>query len=522
MTGGGLLSLVAYGAQNVYLSGNPSFTFFYKTFKKYTHFSLETVSKLMDGPTDYPFRDTVQLRTRVDRVGDLLTDVYFSFQIPAIYSKYHPINLQSGPTSQDEFQWIRYLGAAAIQSVYITVGPNKIQEFTGEYLMAKALIDYPKDKFDKWRRLVGDVPELYDPANGLYGNPSATGGIYPSVFPDSRNPSAAQLNTPSIPAYTVYVPIPFWFTEEGQALPLIALQYYTVDITINLTPANQLYTVRDLSGFRMAPGFRVLSPSLNIQKNIPDFVNVSDDSTQIKNYLVDVGYTTPPLNFWPCSPTLHMTYAFLPEEERNVFASKPLVYLTRQITLVPFPQIISNELLQLDVHNPITRIILIPRRSDSILYRNNVSNFTNWWDFPTRPKIQTVVPDQSSFIESQNATGLLVPSGQQQIVRALRFLASGNEIQESKPEAFFTRITPYRYLDGSSDHQLPVYSFELHSPSSQPSGSINASRLRRIQLDLQVYPLPPNSSYIYSVNVYVENLNFFLVESGMGDLKYAL
>jgi hypothetical protein len=266
----------------------------------------------------------------------------------------------------------------------------------------------------------------------------------------------------------------------------------------------------------------VLSPSLNIQQNIPDFVNTSDATTQIKNFLVDVGYTTPPLNTWPCSPSLHMTYAFLPEEERKLFSSKPLTYITRQITLVPFPQIISNELLQLDIHNPITRLLIIPRRSDSILYRNNIHNFTNWWDYPTRPKIQTIVAGDSSFIESQNATGLLVPAGQPQIIRALRLLANGNEIQELKSEAFFTRITPFRYLDGGADRNLPVYSFELHSPSTQPSGSINASRLRRIQVDLQVFPLPLNSSYIYGVNVYVENLNFFLVESGTGDLKYAL
>ena len=103
----------------------------------------------MDGPTDYPYDKTIQLKARVDRVGDLLSDMYFSFQIPAIYSKYRQIDPVAGPTAQHEFQWVRNLGAAAIQSVYVTVGPNKIQEFTGEYLMAKALIDYPKDKYEK-------------------------------------------------------------------------------------------------------------------------------------------------------------------------------------------------------------------------------------------------------------------------------------------------------------------------------------------------------------------------------------
>jgi len=520
MPGGGLLSLVAYGSQNVILSGNPDMTYFYKTFKKYTHFALETTSKLMDGPTDYPYDKTVQLKARVDRVGDLLSDMYFSFQVPAIYSKYRPINMVQGPTTQKEFQWVRNLGAAAIQSVYVTVGPNKIQEFTGEYLMAKALIDYPKDKYEKWQQLVGDIPEINDPANGLYGNPTATQGEYPTVYPDVRN--STQTNAPSIPSYTVHVPLPFWFAEEGQALPLVGLQYYTVDVTLNLTPANQLFTVLDMSGNRMAPGYRVLSSLVNIENNIPDLIATSDATTQIKNFFTDIGQDVPQLNTWTCNPTIHTTYVFLPEKERNLFATAPLIYLTRQITMIPLPEIISNEIFQLDIHNPITRLILIPRRSDSVLYKNNLTNFTNWWNYPSRPKTHVEIPSNSQFIETASATGLLVPNGQMDIIKYIRVLADGNEIQELKPTSFYTNLTPFKYLSGGANRNLPVITFELHSPTPQPAGSLNSSRIRKFQLDLQVYPLPPNSTYIYNVNVYVENLNFFLVESGMGDNKYAL
>lgn len=522
MPGGGLVSLVAYGTQNVILSGNPDMTYFYKMFKKYTHFSLETTSKLMDGITDYPYDKTVQLRTRVDRNGDLLTDMYFSFDIPAIYSKYRPVSYENGPKTQTEFQWVRNIGAAAIQSVYITCGPNKIQEFTGEYLMSKAMIDYPKDKFEKWQQLVGDVPELYDPANGLYGSPTATTGEYPTVYQDVLTPGSAQTNAPSIPAYTIMVPIPFWFTEEGQALPLTGLQYYTVDVTVNLTPSQQLYTVLDASGFRMAPGFRVSTPTSTIQSNIPDFVNVDSSGVQIRNFLTDINFTVPELNTWPCNPTLHTTYAFLPDKERTLFSTTPLTYITRQITLRSFPEITSNQLLALDIHNPITRLVILPRRSDSVIYRNSLTNFTNWWNWPARPKIFTNVPSNSSYIEYESASGLVVPAGQIDIIRALRILANGNEIQESKPTSFFTNLTPWKYLDGGANRRIPVFSFELHSPTSQPAGSLNSSVIQRFQLDLQVHPLPPNSSYIYSINVYVESINFFIVDSGMGDLKYAL
>ena len=152
----------------------------------------------------------------------------------------------------------------------------------------------------------------------------------------------------------------------------------------------------------------------------------------------------------------------------------------------------------------------------------DLTNFTNWWDYPNRPKIQTMIPSDSQFIETRNATGLVVPNGQLDIIQSIRVLADGNEIQEVKPTSFYTGLTSYKYLSGGANRHLPVISFELHSPTPQPAGSLNSSRIRKFQLDLQVYPLPPNSTYIYSVNIYVENLNFFIVESGMGDNKYAL
>jgi hypothetical protein len=271
----------------------------------------------------------------------------------------------------------------------------------------------------------------------------------------------------------------------------------------------------------MAPGHRILSPLDSIQQNIPVYEDVTDSDTQIRNFFTDINTTAPALNTWPCSPTLHTTYIFLPDKERKVFATTPLVYLTRQVTPIVFSEIINNQTLRLDIHNPITRLIFIPRRTDTLYYRNNTMNFTNWCSWPQRPKIETQVPDNSSFIESANATGLLVPQGQKDIIQYLRILVDGNEIQELKPISFFKDLTPYRYLAGGANRDIPVYTFELHSPNAQPSGSINSSRIRNFDIDLQIYPLPSNTNYMYTVTVYVENLNFFLVESGMGDNKYA-
>jgi hypothetical protein len=150
MPGGGLYILVAYGSQNVILSGNPDFTYFYMILKKYSHFSFESVTLPLEGPQELFFDQPIQLRAKIQRIGDLVSDIYFSFRIPDIYSKF--ITQSSSYNSQYEFQWSRYLGAAIIQNVAFYVGGQTIQEFDGTYIMSKALIDYDKDKLQKWKK----------------------------------------------------------------------------------------------------------------------------------------------------------------------------------------------------------------------------------------------------------------------------------------------------------------------------------------------------------------------------------
>ena len=88
MTGGGLLALVAYGSQNVLLSGNPEMTFWYKTYRRYSHFSQESVTMALEGPNELFYNQPIKLRLKLQRVGDLVSDLYFTFRIPDIYSKY--------------------------------------------------------------------------------------------------------------------------------------------------------------------------------------------------------------------------------------------------------------------------------------------------------------------------------------------------------------------------------------------------------------------------------------------------
>lgn len=516
MTGGGVLVLVSYGSQNVLLSGNPQMTYYYKIFKRYSHFSMENVTITMDGPNQLVFDQTIQLRAKIQRVGDLLSDIYFSFQIPDIYSAYLPTR---GP-HQSEFQWARYLGAALINKAEFRVGGQKIQEFDGTYLMAKAMLEYDTDAFQKWQILVGDVPTLNNPALGAYaGGVTQTG--YPNVVQDPTQVAAGapQLNRQSILGQDIHVPLNFWFTDAtSQALPLIGIQYQDCEVYLTLNPINTLYTVQDISGFRVAPGYVMATPTANINNNIPEYFKTTSPQDNINNFLVDIGYTTPALNTWFLNPRLQCTFVYLAGDERNVFATKPLSYVLPQVMYIPNDGIIQRTTFDIDLHNPLTRLIMIPRRSDWI-YRNDISNFTNWYTYPFAPFNLTTsaAPGLSGLM-----SGRLILNSQKDIIRALRILCDGNEIQEEKPVDFFTKINPFRYTSGFTQAELPFYTWALTSSKTQPSGSLNASRVRNLQIEVDFWPLPVNTTYTYSLGMYAESINFFVVASGNGGLKYAL
>jgi Fe-S cluster assembly scaffold protein SufB len=139
MPGGGLYVLVAYGAQNVLLSGNPDFTYFYKTYKKYTHFSEESVTQTMDGVQELFYDQPVQVRLKIQRVADLVSDMYLLVDLPDIYCKWLDLNDPVvNRNSQLNFNWTRYVGCQLIRQIGFYIGGQKIQEFDGTYMIAKA------------------------------------------------------------------------------------------------------------------------------------------------------------------------------------------------------------------------------------------------------------------------------------------------------------------------------------------------------------------------------------------------
>jgi hypothetical protein len=118
--GGGLMQLVAYGAQDVYLTGNPQITFFKVVYRRHTNFAVENIEQVFNGSADFGRKVTCQ----ITRNGDLITKMYLRVVLP----NYTLAN----PTKQ--WAWVSRVGHTLINSIELQIGGTRIDKQYGDWL----------------------------------------------------------------------------------------------------------------------------------------------------------------------------------------------------------------------------------------------------------------------------------------------------------------------------------------------------------------------------------------------------
>jgi hypothetical protein len=190
--GGGLMQLVAYGAQDIYLTGNPQITFFKVVYRRHTNFSMEAIEQTWNGDSNSA---SGRCTATISRNGDLVHRMYFQ------------IDTTATDTSADN------LGAGWITDVELEIGGQKIDKHTGLWM-------------EVWSELTEPNP------TGATSDSNATwvGG---TLFQRMSLMGGVRA-TGSLSTTTIFVPLQFWFCRNpGLALPLIALQYHEVKVILN-------------------------------------------------------------------------------------------------------------------------------------------------------------------------------------------------------------------------------------------------------------------------------------------------
>ena len=212
---GGEIQLVAYGEENVFLNDNPQITFFKIVYKRYTNFSIETVKCNFVEQLSFGSKYTVE----IPKTGDLMHKLWLVIDLPSVPIIY---NLQNTVDKRLKFAWARKVAYALINYIDIDIGGQVIDRQWGEWM--NILNELNTTNFNSsLNEYIGNTPEFYE-----YKNTSS-----------------------GIPSLRLHVPLQFWFFKNsGFALPLLALEYSSVRLTIQLnefsncaifSPSNYIY-----------------------------------------------------------------------------------------------------------------------------------------------------------------------------------------------------------------------------------------------------------------------------------------
>ena len=199
--GGGLLQLVAYGAQDAYLTGNPHITFWKVLYKRHTNFAIEAFRVNFTGAPTYGQR----IVAVVNRNADLVWKTYVEVALP--------------DTTGSSVSWTagaqRRLGYLLLKQIEVEIGGQIIDRHYGEWLYL-------------WETLTADFDTAMKLDQMVGGQPTTS---------NTTSEYQACNDRPQV----LYIPLQFWFNRNpGLALPLIALQYHEVRFNIILEDAINL------------------------------------------------------------------------------------------------------------------------------------------------------------------------------------------------------------------------------------------------------------------------------------------
>lgn len=252
---GGLVQLVGVGAQNELVNGNPSMTHFRAVYRRHTNFAMEHIRMTFDSSNlQFSPSGTRTLSCRIDRYAQLLHDCYFVMTLPDIWSPLKYLEGAVPPAGYDprtnsigyEFQWIKNIGYNLIDRIDLRMNGQVIQSLRGEWLKFYSYLTHDANKRKIVDEMVGNVPQIYDPANAydrINQYPHAVTPItLPSSGPQTKTPE------PSIRSRQLVIPLHFWFCENpGLALPLVSLQNSEVYIDVVVRSLADMYTVIDVN-----------------------------------------------------------------------------------------------------------------------------------------------------------------------------------------------------------------------------------------------------------------------------------
>jgi hypothetical protein len=567
------MQLVAYGAQDVYLTGNPQITFWKVTYRRYTNFAIESIEQTFNGQADFGRR----VQCTISRNGDLAYRTYLQVTLPEINQGM--IGTSDGKSDGELKQgvyarWLDFPGEQIVAQVEVEIGGQRIDRQYGDWMHIWNQLTMTAEQQRGYFKMIGNTTQLTfitDPRFADIDGPCAA--TAPRQVCAPRN---------ALPETTLYIPLQFWFcTNPGLALPLIALQYHEVKINLDLRPIDEcLWAVTTL--------------------DCSNAEGASGGYSAGKSVTATIAY-----NQSLVAASLYVDYVFLDTDERRRMAQNPHEYLITQLQFTGDESVgSSSNKIKLNFNHPVKELIWVVQPDQNVDYCSALScdqplykvlgpqpfNYTDaldalpnaihafgnaeesrkdkfidangmfhdagagrvsgYWrnddgdaDFvgnqqnlgpggPTEAENpsgyifgdglaegNSGVSDAGAFVLAETSLDMHC-WGQNPVVTA-KLQLNGQDRFSEREGTYFSWVQPYQTHTRCPDEGINVYSFALRPEEHQPSGTCNFSRIDNATLQLVLSNATVESTKTAKVRVYAVNYNVLRIMSGMGGLAYS-
>jgi len=578
---GGILQLVAIGAQDQFLTGSPTITFWRVTHRQYSMFAIEAIEQTFNGQADFGRR----VQCQITRSGDLAYRTYLQVTLPQISQQMGNTTYVNGQavTSGVYARWLDFPGEQLIAQVEVEVGGQRIDRQYGDWMHIWNQLTMTEAKLRGYFKMVGNTTQLTfitDPSFATVSGPCTNNG--PTQVCAPRN---------ALPETTLYVPLQFWFcTNPGLALPLIALQYHDVRINLDFRPIEEcLWAVT----------------TLNCNSGSPVQTGVTTQYTPGSVVSATVAY-----NQSLTSAALYVDFVFLDTSERRNVAATAHEYLITQLQFNGDESIGSSaNKIKINFNHPVKELIWVVQPDQNVDYCSSLTcdatlfrvlgaqpfNYTDavdalpnaihafggpqsiagtsnsfinanglfedagaddayfptgwsgYWHGPSNPYNEPglggvsvpYIPNSNGYLQDPTSHGLVESTvsdagtfvltetsldmhcwGNNPVVTA-KLQINGQDRFSEREGSYFSTVVPFECHTRNPDEGINVYSFALKPEDHQPSGTCNFSRIDNSYLQLVVSNATVQGTNTAKVRIYGVNYNLFRCVSGMGGLAFS-
>jgi hypothetical protein len=521
--GGGLLQLVAYGAQDAYISGNPQITFFKTLYKRHTNFAMEAFRVNFNGQAAWGTKHSAVLGRHADLMG----------------ATYLEVVLEAGYYNNDQGM----LGFNLLHHVELEIGGQLIDRLYGEFMYLWTALTSPYDKLLDLQSMIGSSVQT-TPSNIFRSGAQFMGGQRVCNNGSGRA---------SLPTDILYVPLSFFYTKNpGVALPLIALQYHEVRINVVW---NDVKTIAgDFTGKVQPLPPQPVQCALYVDYIYLDTEERRRMAQQSHEYLIEQTQFNEDKSMSSYSNRIDLTFNHPVKE--LVWVVQPSGYTNCTIARGEFVSVNSDvvsadptgagagaggEVFVTSLGTSFTSIEVETPGTDYAVgdvctadSGNGIVTFT-----------VAAIDSDGGIVGVTNITGTAIPQNynasnlanglrlrpftyDQNAVFEQLLQINGQDRMDKRYGDYYNKVQRFQHHSGGAGlvAQLGVYSysFALRPEEHQPSGTCNFSRIDTATLVLTLdgsLPVSQDLDQTYDVRVYAINYNILRIMSGMGGLAYS-